>query len=251
MSGTGASVAHWLLSCSKQEKKQRRGTPLPPLPPHLPPRDRRAPSQETAGTVPRNGSYRSLTQYIFNTGRLLVLLELHSGIAGLRLQPVGGRSRVVFPQPSDWRFRVGMFPSRVLFGLHLWYLLLNVVVYEFMRFIGASCCRLRAQPLFPLPLCPSFRFPLSTTLAQPELKFTTMLWTSPETASSQGGSVETSLKTTPRVEHLTAFGVMVVRSSKGETGERVMASWRIDHDPRRWRVRHSVWHHGLFGASHM
>ena len=197
------------------------------------PKKRRAPSQGTDLTGPlrsifltQAGSWCCWSYTVVSRDFAYNLLEAVPGWYFLNLV-IGGYKLVCFPYEYYLAYIFGTCFS-------------TSSCMSSCGLSGAPCCRLRAQPFFPLPLCPSFRFPVSTTQAQPELKFTTILWTSPETASSQGGPVETSLKTTPRVEHLTTFGVMVVRSSNGETGECVMACWRIDHDPRRWRVRHSM-----------
>ena len=160
------------LPCSKREKETTQGNP-PPLPLTPFPKGQK-------GTVPRNGGHRPKKRilqvpyavyFFFNAGRILVLLELHSGIAGLRLQSVGGRSRVVFLQPRDWRLRVGMFPSRVLFGLHLWNLLLNVVMYEFMRFIGDVMLSVTCAANVPSPFVSVFPFPFvdDTSTARVEI----------------------------------------------------------------------------------
>ena len=90
------------------------------------------PTMEQKGTVPRNGSFRSLTLYIFNTGRLLVLSELCSCIAGLRLRPVGGRSRVVFIYFVACGYMVVWFPS-VFFAVCSF-----AFVFVFLRFVGSA-----------------------------------------------------------------------------------------------------------------
>ena len=66
---------------------------------------------------------------------------------------------MVFPQPRDWRLRVGMFPLRVLSGLHLWILLLNVVVYEFMRFIGGAMLSVTCAAIVPSAFVSVYPFP--------------------------------------------------------------------------------------------
>ena len=87
---------------------------------------------EQKGTVPRNGSFRSLTLKFLNTGRLLVLSELCSGIVGLRLRPVGGRSRVVFIYFVACGYMVVLFPS-VFFPVCSF-----ALMFVFLRFVGST-----------------------------------------------------------------------------------------------------------------